>query len=106
MSKAYKVEIEHEGRVTEMEVDEDTTILEAAEDSGLVLPHDCRLGVCMTCPARLVEGKVDQSGSMLSEDVAEKGFALLCVARPMSDCKFKTIAEDEVLDEQLMTSQF
>ncbi|GMH41483.1 hypothetical protein BSKO_09393 [Bryopsis sp. KO-2023] len=106
VSKAYKVEIEHQGKVTSMEVDEDTTILEAAEENGLELPHDCRLGVCMTCPARLVEGNVDQSGSMLSEDVSEKGYALLCVSRPESDCKFKTIAEEEVLDLQLMTSQF
>lgn len=36
---------------------------------------------------------MDQSGSMLSEDVAEKGYALLCVSQPMSDCKIKTIPE-------------
>jgi ferredoxin len=23
-------------------------------DAGLDLPHDCKMGVCMTCPARLV----------------------------------------------------
>ncbi len=61
--------------------------------AGLDLPHDCKLGVCMTCPAKLLSGKVDQSGSMLSEDVAEKGYALLCVAQPQSDCRVKTISE-------------
>jgi hypothetical protein len=30
---------------------------------------------------------------MLSEDVAEKGYALLCVAIPQSDCKLTTISE-------------
>jgi ferredoxin len=32
----------------------------------LDVPHDCKLGVCMTCPARLVAGEVDQSDGMLS----------------------------------------
>jgi len=36
---------------------------------------------------------VDQSGAMISEDVAAKGYALLCVAQPTSDCKFQTIPE-------------
>jgi len=40
-----------------------------------------------------VEGKVDQSGAMISEDVAEKGYALLCVAQPTQDCKITTISE-------------
>jgi ferredoxin len=60
---------------------------------GLDLPHDCKLGVCMTCPAKLVSGKVDQSGSMLTDDVAAKGYALLCVAVPSTDCKIMTISE-------------
>jgi len=76
------------------------SILSVALDKGLDLPHDCKLGVCMTCPAKLVTGKVDQSGSMLSEDVAEKGYALLCVAQPSTDCKIVTITEDELLEQQ------
>lgn len=43
-----------------------------------------------------VSGSVDQSGAMISEDVAAKGYALLCVAQPMSDCKFQTIPEVRV----------
>ena len=33
------------------------SILEAAIDSGLEMSHDCKMGVCMTCPARLVRGR-------------------------------------------------
>jgi ferredoxin len=40
-----------------------------------------------------VSGTVDQSGSMLSDDVAEKGYALLCMAMPQSDCKIVTVTE-------------
>lgn len=42
---------------------------------------------------RKVSGVVDQSGSMLSDDVAEKGYALLCMAMPQTDCKIITVSE-------------
>jgi hypothetical protein len=41
-------------------------------------------------------GSVDQSGSMLSDDVAQKGYALLCMAVPQSDCKIMTVSEVRV----------
>ncbi|KAL6005244.1 Ferulic acid decarboxylase 1 [Asimina triloba] len=101
---AYKVEIEHEGQTTTLEVEEDETILGKALEEGMSVPHDCKLGVCMTCPARLLEGKVDQSEGMLSDDVVERGFALLCASYPRSDCKIRTIPEEELLSLQLATA--
>ncbi|GIL84156.1 hypothetical protein Vretimale_11121 [Volvox reticuliferus] len=98
----YKIEIEHDGKKIDLAVPDGESILSVALDKGIDLPHDCKLGVCMTCPAKLVSGKVDQSGSMLSDDVAEKGYTLLCVATPKSDCKIMTISEDELLDLQLV----
>eukprot|EP01023_Acetabularia_acetabulum_P060100 TRINITY_DN7223_c0_g1_i2.p2 TRINITY_DN7223_c0_g1~~TRINITY_DN7223_c0_g1_i2.p2 ORF type:complete len:168 (+),score=22.55 TRINITY_DN7223_c0_g1_i2:1213-1716(+) len=92
---AHKVEIEHEGQIHTLDVGDGQTILEVALDQGLELPHDCKMGVA---------GNVDQSASIMSEDVAEKGYALLCVAEPLGDCKIKTVPEDELLDEQLVTS--
>ncbi|GMY27405.1 ferredoxin C 1, chloroplastic-like [Fagus crenata] len=102
--RSYKVVIEHEGHSTELEVEPDETILAKALDSGLSVPHDCKLGVCMTCPARLLSGSVDQSEGMLSDDVVERGYALLCVAYPSSDCHIRTIPEDELLSLQLATA--
>ncbi|XP_057537620.1 ferredoxin C 1, chloroplastic [Amaranthus tricolor] len=101
---AYKVVVEHEGEATELEVDEDESILSKALDSGIDIPHDCKLGVCMTCPAKLLSGKVDQSEGMLSDDVIERGYALLCVAYPRSDCTIRTIPEEELLSLQLATA--
>ncbi|KAL4642427.1 hypothetical protein ACB092_02G017300 [Castanea dentata] len=69
------------------------TILTKALDSGLSIPHDCKLGVCMTCPARLLSGSVDQSDGMLSDDLY-----------PCSDCHIRTIPEDELLSLQLATA--
>ncbi|KAK4855933.1 hypothetical protein QYF36_012407 [Acer negundo] len=104
IARSYKVVIEHEGESTELEVDPDETILSKALDSGLTVPHDCKLGVCMTCPAKLLSGTVDQSEGMLSDDVVERGFALLCAAYPRSDCHIKTIPEEELLSMQLATA--
>jgi ferredoxin len=99
---AHRVEVEHGGKTTVLEVEDGASILDAALDAGLDLPHDCRLGVCMTCPAKLVSGTVDQSGAMLSDDVVDKGFALLCVSVPQTDVRVRTISEEELLDEQLV----
>ncbi|GBG89620.1 hypothetical protein CBR_g49410 [Chara braunii] len=104
-AQEYKVEILKEGEVHTLTVPDDMSILEAALDSGLELSHDCKLGVCMTCPAKLESGQVDQEGAMLSEDVLKEGYALLCVSQPRSDCKIRIISEDELLDVQLVTSQ-
>ena len=43
-----------QGQVHTIEVEEGDTILQAALDSGIELSHDCKMGVCMTCPAKLV----------------------------------------------------
>lgn len=37
-----------------LQVPEGESILSVALDKGIDLPHDCKLGVCMTCPAKLV----------------------------------------------------
>ena len=101
--KAMLVTIEHEGKTYEVECDGHDNILDAAIDAGIEnLSYDCKMGVCMTCPSRVTAGKVDQAGSMLSDDVEEKGFALLCCAVPLEEgVVIKTVTEEELLDEQL-----
>lgn len=58
-----------------LEVDEGTSILDAALDNDINLPHDCKLGVCLTCPSVVVSGEVDQSDGTLEDSVtAQVGF--------------------------------
>ena len=94
--------IEHQGKTYEVECDGFESILEAALDAGIEdLSYDCKMGVCMTCPSKVTAGSVNQDG-MLSDDVAEMGYALLCVAMPAGDgVKIGTITEEELLDVQL-----
>ncbi len=65
---------------------EGPTILEAAIIAGADLPYACRAGVCATCRAKLVEGKVnmDQNYALADEEL-EQGFILACQSHPASE---------------------
>lgn len=64
----------------------DGTILDAAVERGLDLPFSCKGGVCCTCRAKVVEGKVDMElNYSLEPDEVEAGFVLTCQSRPLTD---------------------
>jgi len=68
--KTYKVELINRRNFV-VEVAEDEYILEAVEAAGLKLPVGCRYGACITCAARLVEGKVEQSQAVALKSAQE-----------------------------------
>lgn len=43
-----------DGSTEKLEMEEGDMILDAMLDAGLDPTHDCKMGVCMTCPARVV----------------------------------------------------
>ncbi|KAG5184857.1 2Fe-2S ferredoxin-type domain-containing protein [Tribonema minus] len=96
----HQVTIEVAGKSHTLEVDEKTSVLEAALDAGIELPHDCKLGVCLTCPSKIVSGEVDQDGTTLDDSVVEQGYALTCCSFPRSDLVIRAIDEDELVGAQ------
>ena len=62
------------------------SILDAALKEGADLPYACKGGVCATCRAKLVEGKVDMDTNYaLEPDELEQGYVLTCQSHPRTE---------------------
>ena len=62
------------------------SLLDAALKEGLDLPFSCKGGVCSTCRAKVVEGKVDMAVNYALEDAeVAAGFVLTCQSHPLTD---------------------
>jgi ring-1,2-phenylacetyl-CoA epoxidase subunit PaaE len=65
---------------------DDENILDAALHHGADLPYSCKGGVCCTCKAKLVEGKVDMEVHYgLEPDEIAQGFILTCQSHPATE---------------------
>ncbi len=72
-------------RTHHLRVRPDEYILDAALEEGLEPPYACRMGICTTCRARLLEGEVhmDEDEGLSDQDI-EAGFILTCQAKPLT----------------------
>lgn len=62
-----------------------SSILDAALQQGADLPYACKGGVCATCRAKLIEGKVEMEQNFaLEPDELAANFILTCQAHPRS----------------------
>jgi ring-1,2-phenylacetyl-CoA epoxidase subunit PaaE len=64
---------------------ESESILDAALKQGADLPYACKGGVCTTCKAKLIEGKVIMDVNWgLEPDEVERGYILTCQSHPQT----------------------
>lgn len=83
----------------DIEVDEDQTILSAAFEQGIMLPHGCKEGQCASCKSFLLEGDDIElerySTFALSDMETEEGYTLLCRAHAYEDLTIELLNYDE-----------
>lgn len=71
------------GREYDIEIPPGETILEAAKANDVDPPYACQIGVCTTCRARLLEGKVEMDEREgLSDGEIAQGYILTCQSHP------------------------
>lgn len=97
----FTITAEIEGTSHSFPCRSDQTVLAAAEAAGVPLPSSCCSGVCTTCAARLRSGAVHQPDAMgVKAELQEQGYALLCVAYPLSDLNLLAGQEDALYEAQ------
>jgi len=89
--------IDVEGEENTFECDEETLIIDQAEEEGIDMPYSCRGGSCSTCAGKIIEGTVNQEDqSMLDDEQVEDGYVLTWVAYPTSDVTIELGKEEEL----------
>lgn len=82
-----RLQVVLDGRRTRLTYDPSKdNILESVQAAGLHAPYACRGGVCTTCRAKVLSGKVTMMKNYgLTDDEVEEGYVLTCQALPASD---------------------
>ena len=79
------VSVTLDGRTRKVEFNGEN-ILDSALAAGLPAPFACKAGVCATCRAKVVKGKVEMAVHYgLSEEEVAAGYALTCQSVPVGD---------------------
>lgn len=81
--------VEFVGTGEVIEVAETETILKRCLEEGIAQEYSCRVGMCLACSARILEGEVTQPAARALTDREAEEFALTCMARPLSDLKLE-----------------
>ena len=64
---------------------ETRTILSRCLEEGIAQEYSCRVGMCLACSAEIIDGEVAQPAARGFTDEEREGYALTCMARPLSD---------------------
>lgn len=80
------VNVDLQGENYEVEVSEKETILQAGLEAGIDPPFACQMGICTTCRAKLLKGKVHMEETEgLTQDELDNDYILTCQSHPKSN---------------------
>lgn len=83
---AAEVKILKGDKIYELFVPAGKTILRTALAKGFQLPYSCETGICSTCAAYCIEGKVGMSvNEVLTEKDLSEGLVLTCTGYPVTE---------------------
>jgi ring-1,2-phenylacetyl-CoA epoxidase subunit PaaE len=81
-----RLEVVLDGKTHQLAMGAGDRVLDVALEAGLDLPYSCKGGVCCTCRARVLEGRVEMEKNFTLEPwEVDKGFVLTCQARPLTE---------------------
>ncbi len=70
----------------ELQVGDNQSLLEAAEDDGHAWPFACRGGACTNCAVAVVEGEMPTPTThILPQEMLDRGIRLSCISSPVTD---------------------
>lgn len=86
-NKTSRVTIRFDGHESDFQIDyRGQAVLDVAMQGGLDLPYSCKGGVCSTCRALVVEGKVHMDIQYgLEPDEIDAGYVLTCQSHPRTE---------------------
>ncbi len=74
-----------DGRTRRIEFD-GANILDSAREAGMPAPFACKAGVCATCRARVISGKVEMAARYgLTDEEVAAGYVLTCQSVPVGE---------------------
>ncbi len=79
--------VEFVGTGESITVSDTETVLSRCIEEGIAQEYSCRVGMCLACSAKIVEGEVTQPAARGLSDEERDSYALTCMARPQSDLR-------------------
>ncbi|MEO0862079.1 MAG: 2Fe-2S iron-sulfur cluster-binding protein, partial [Pseudomonadota bacterium] len=84
-AQQFQATVTLDGAARTVQLDAQTTILQAALDNALDAPYACRAGVCSTCKCKVTEGEVEMVANHALEDhEVAQGYVLSCQSFPLT----------------------
>jgi ring-1,2-phenylacetyl-CoA epoxidase subunit PaaE len=85
-TEGAEVGIVLDGRVSTFTMAHDERILDAALRQRPELPYACKGGVCSTCRAKVIEGRVEMARNFaLEPEELAAGYVLTCQSMPITE---------------------